>query len=99
MYIGLREPDSLAIVEVYARTDPASPWVPIAAPVAAESLTRVAPGLAVPLAWPADWRVRGDIAESLKVVLKFRGGTDHARIDRIALYPRAGPAPGAGVRH
>ena len=97
MYIGLREPDSLATVEVYARTDPASPWMQIAAPVAADSLARAAPGLAVPLAWPADWR--GDIAESLKVVLRFKSGTDHARIDRIGLYPRAGPAAGAGVRH
>jgi hypothetical protein len=96
LYIGLREPDSLATVEVYARVDPASPWLEIAAPTAAESLTRVAPGLAVPLVWPA--ALRGDIAESLKIVLKFRGGTDHARIDRIALYPRAGPVPGAGVR-
>ena len=98
LYLGLREPDSLTTVQVFARIDPASPWQQILAATNAASLTRTAPGLAVPLAWPADWRARGQIAESMQIVLQFRAGTDHARIDRIALYPRANPVSEARLR-
>ena len=89
LYLGLREPDALATVQVYARTDPAAPWQQIVAATDAASLVRTTPGLAVPLAWPAEWRARAEIAESISIVLHFRAGTDSARIDRIALYPRA----------
>jgi hypothetical protein len=93
LYIGLREAETLARVEVYARTELGSPWREIAPQAAMASLVRAAPGLAVPLAWPAEWRAHGEIAESFKIVLRFRPGTDHARIDRIALYPRVGTTP------
>ncbi len=91
LYVGLRDPDALVSVQVFARTDPSAPWQELVAEISSSSLTRTAPGLAVPLAWPAAWRSGDVIAESLKVVLRFRVGTDRARIDRIALYPRAGP--------
>lgn len=89
LYLGLREPDSLVTVQVYARTEPSAPWQEIVPETKAQALTRTPPGLAVPLAWPAAWRARGAIAESLKVVLRFREGVEQARIERIALYPRA----------
>ena len=98
LFLGLREPDSLATVQVYARIDPTSPWQEIVPATAAEALVRTAPGLAVPLSWPADWRARGVIAESMRVVLRFRAGTEHARIDRIALYPRADAFADARIR-
>jgi len=98
LYIGLRDSDSLVSVQVHARIDPGSPWQEIVPATAAASLARTAPGLAVPLAWPTDWRSRDRIAESLKIVLQFRAGVDRARIDRIALYPRAGATVGARTR-
>lgn len=98
LYIGLREADSLATVQVHARIDPTSPWQEIVPTMTAESLVRTAPGLAVLLKWPADWRSRAVIAESMRIVLRFRAGTDHARVDRIALYPRAGTVADARIR-
>jgi hypothetical protein len=98
LYIGLRESDSLEAVEVHARIDPAAPWQEIVPATPAGSLVRAAPGLAVPLAWPADWRSRAVIAESLRIVLKFRPGTEQVRIDRIALYPRANAVTEARMR-
>jgi Bacterial Ig domain len=89
LYLGLRDPDSLLTVEVHARIDKSSPWRVIAPAAPAAALARTPPGLAVPLVWPADWRARRTIAESLQIVLKFRAGVDHARVERIALYPRA----------
>jgi len=38
------------------------------------------------------------IAESIKLVLRFRAGVEHARIDRIALYPRPVSTAGAPTR-
>jgi len=64
----------------------------------AAQLARSTPGLAVPLAWPAEWRARDTIAESFKVVMKFRAGIDQARVERIALYPRADAATDARNR-
>ena len=63
VYIGLREPDSLETIEVHARVDPAAPSQEIVPATPARSLARAAPGLAVPLAWPSDWRARAVIAE------------------------------------
>ena len=74
---------------MHARIDPAAPWQEIVPATPAGSLVRAVPGLAIPLAWPADWRSRAVIAESFRIVLKFRPGTEQVRIDRIALYPRA----------
>jgi len=54
--------------------------------------------LAMPLTWPADWRERGVIAESLQIVLRFHARTDRARIERIALYPRARAVADARMR-
>ena len=99
LYLGLLAPDTLAAVQVYARADRTSPWQEIVPRTAAESLVRTAPGLAVPLEWPSDWRTHGVIAESMRIVLRFRAGADHARVDRIALYPRAGAVAGARIRH
>jgi hypothetical protein len=98
LYVGLREPDALAAIEVFARIEPTSPWTVIVPETKAATLARTAPGLAVPLAWPAEWRARETIAESIKVVLKFRTGTGQARIDRIALYPRANAVTDARIR-
>jgi len=98
LYIGLRDADALATIEVFARVEPSSPWTAIVPEAKAATLARSAPGLAVPLAWPAQWRARDAIAESFKVVLKFRAGTMQARIDRIALYPRADVVAGARNR-
>ena len=98
LYIGLRDPDTLASVQVFSRIDPQTPWEEIVPATAAATLARVAPGLAVPLLWPADLRAHDGITESLKIVLEFRAGVDRARIDRIALYPRAGDASGARIR-
>jgi hypothetical protein len=98
LYLGLRDPDSLLTIEVQARVDPASPWREIVPATPAATLARTPPGLAVPLKWPADWRARRTIAESLRIVLRFRPGVDHARIERIALYPRAGAVMEEQVR-
>jgi Bacterial Ig domain len=98
LYLGLRAADALATVQVLARIDPTSPWREIVPVTAAESLVRTAPGLAVPLKWPTDWRARSVIAESVQIVLRFRDGTDHARVDRIALYPRARAGIEARIR-
>jgi hypothetical protein len=98
LYLGLRDMDALASVQVYARLEPSSAWREIVVETKAASLARSAPGLAVPLAWPAAWRADGEIAESVKVVLRFREGTDRARIERIALYPRSVPVPIARAR-
>jgi hypothetical protein len=89
LYLGLRDADALESVAVFARVEPTSPWTPIVPETNASALARTAPGLAVPLAWPAEWRAHATIAESFKVVMSFRAGTAQARIDRIALYPRA----------
>lgn len=88
LYLGLRGPDSLESIAVHARIDAGSPWQEIVPPTQAASLARAPPGLAVPLAWPTAWREGKVIAESVKVVLRFRAGVERARIDRIALYPR-----------
>ena len=98
LYLGLRDSEALATVQVFARVDPTAPWQEIVAQTDAASLARTAPGLAVPLTWPVDWRARGEIADSMQIVLRFRPGTDHARIDRIALYPRANSPPEARLR-
>jgi hypothetical protein len=98
LYVGLRDADALASVAVFARVEPASPWIAIAPETTAATLARTAPGLAVPLAWPAEWRERNTIAESFKVVMKFRAGIETARIDRIVLYPRATAVAGARNR-
>jgi hypothetical protein len=98
LYLGLREGESLESIEVHARVEPAAPWQEIVPATPAGSLVRAAPGLAVPLAWPADWRSRAVIAESFRIVLKFRPGTEQARIDRIALYPRANAVTEARIR-
>jgi hypothetical protein len=66
LYLGLREGDSLESIEVHARIEPAAPWQEIVPATPAGSLVRAAPGLAVPLAWPADWRSRAVIAESFE---------------------------------
>jgi hypothetical protein len=98
LYLGLPDPDALMTAQVFARLEPTSPWQEIVPETDASTLPRTAPGLAMPLSWPAAWRAGADMAESLKVVLRFRAGTDHARIDRIALYPRAGSASGSPLR-
>ena len=98
LFIGLPGPDALAAVRVFARLDPASPWREIAPMTPAVALGRSAPGLAVPLTWPADWRAHGAIAEELKIVLQFHAGAAVARLDHIALYPRAPAASGARNR-
>lgn len=98
LYVGLRDADALTTIEVFARIEPSSPWTSIVPETKAAALARTAPGLAVPLAWPAEWRARDAIAESFKVVLKFRAGIEQARVDRIALYPRSNAAADARNR-
>jgi hypothetical protein len=98
LYIGARDPDTLVSVQVWARGEPTVPWTEIVPETPASSFARTAPGLAVPLAWPATWRARAEIAESLKIALRFGPGVEQARIDRIALYPRAEPAREARSR-
>ena len=88
LVLGLSEPAALVRVQVQARTDGASPWRQIAAPVAVTALRRSAAGLQVPLVWPPEWRGTGAIADQLQIVLTFDPGTTHARVHRIALYPR-----------
>ena len=98
LYLGLRNPDSLESIAVHARIDPGSPWQEVVPATEAASLARAPPGLAVPLAWPTAWRGGNMIAESIKLVLRFRAGVEHARIDRIALYPRPVSTAGAPTR-
>jgi hypothetical protein len=87
LVLGLHDTGALARVQVFARIDGGSPWQPITARMAATTLQRVAGGLRVPLNWPVSWRAKAAIAEQLKVVLEFQGGTSRARVGRIALYP------------
>jgi hypothetical protein len=94
----LRDADALATIAVFARVEPSSPWTSIVPETQAAALARTAPGLAVPLAWPPPWRAGNTIAESFKVVMTFRAGTTQARIDRIALYPRATATADARTR-
>jgi hypothetical protein len=98
LYLGLADADALDSVQAFARIDPSSPWTEIVAETRGTSLARTPPGLAVPLTWPEAWRARADIAESLKLVLRFRAGAGGARIDRIALYPGATPTPETSSR-
>ena len=79
----------MVTIAVFARVEPSAPWTPIVPETKAAALVRTAPGLAVPLAWPPQWRAGDTIAESFKLVMTFRAGTGEARVDRIALYPRA----------
>jgi hypothetical protein len=89
LVIGLADSAPLVRVQVFARTGDTAPWTPVAAPVAAAALQRDAAGMRVPLVWPAAWRTTGAVAEQLRIVLTFRAGTTAARVQRIALYPRA----------
>jgi len=98
LYVGLRDADALESIAVFARIEPTSPWTLVVPETDATKLARTTPGLAVPLAWPVDWRARDAIAESFKVVMKFRAGIDQARVERIALYPRADAATDARNR-
>jgi len=96
LFVGLRAPEALDTIRVLARIDRGSPWIEITRPTKGVALRREAPGLQVPLRWPAAWRSRGAIAEELKIVMTFRAHTRVATIDRLALYPRNdAPTPAA----
>ena len=88
LVLGLADPDRLVRVQVSARAGDAARWIEIAAPVAASALLRDAAGLRVPLAWPAEWRKTGAIADQLRIALTFGEDATGARLHRIGLYPR-----------
>ena len=87
LVLGLHDVHAVAALEVLARIDERSPWRTLSAYASTVSLVKSAPGLQVPLSWPAAWASQAAIAEQLKIKLKFRPGTHTARLDRIALYP------------
>jgi hypothetical protein len=76
-------------MQVFARVDGNSPWVAVGAPVAASRFQQSEAGIAVPLAWQGSLRTKNTIVSELKIVIAFNPGTTSARLDRIALYPRA----------
>jgi hypothetical protein len=43
----------------------------------------------IPLAWPPAWRSNRTIVAEMKIVMAFDAEIAAARLDRIALYPRA----------
>ena len=87
LVLGLAEPAAVARAQVFARTGDAAPWTAITGSLAAKDLRRDAAGILVPLAWPAQWRARGTIADRLRIALTFEAGTSQVRVQRIALYP------------
>ena len=89
LVLGLANPAGVARVQVYARTGDTAPWTALTAAVATTALRRGAAGIEVPLAWPADWRAKGIIADRLRIALTSATADAHVRVQRIALYPRA----------
>jgi hypothetical protein len=87
LVLGLREQTPVAAMQIFARLDDKSPWVPIGTPIPSVKFGRTAAGLSVPLAWPKAWRAKGAIATELKIVLAFDTSQESARLDRIGLYP------------
>jgi hypothetical protein len=87
--LGFDRDVPLARVQVFARLDAASPWVGVTAPLKPDALRWTAAGLAVPLAWPQNWRKSQTIVEQLRVELAFAPQADAPRLARIALHPRA----------
>ena len=96
LVLGLRDPASLAAVQVFGRVDAKAPWVAVGASIPAPTLVRNEAGVRVPLAWPRAWRDGRTIVSELKVALSFDRGTTRARLDRIALYPQ--PAASLATR-
>ena len=90
--LGLRASENdVAAMQVFARADDNSPWVAVGAPVAGSRFQRSDAGISVPLAWPPSFRTKNTIVSELKIVIAFNPGTKSARLDRLALYPRASP--------
>jgi hypothetical protein len=89
LILGLREPSALAAVQVFARIEPGAAWAPLGEPVAAARFTYSPAGVQIPLAWPPAWRGNRTIVAEMKIVMAFDAEIAAARLDRIALYPRA----------
>jgi hypothetical protein len=89
LFVGVNDDARPVAIKVEARRDGEAAWTDIAPTAAGSAPRRVAPGYAVPLSWPAAWRGERAIAEELRVTLVFAPGTRHARVGRVALYPRA----------
>jgi hypothetical protein len=88
LVLGIAAPRTVAQIQVFARTDSASPWVALTDPLAGESLGVGVAGIEVPLAWPRTWHASGAIAERIRIALRFTPQAREARIAHIALYPR-----------
>jgi len=89
LILGLRDPSALAAVQVFARIEPGAAWAPLGEPVAAARFTYSPAGVQIPLAWPPAWRGNRTIVAEMKIVMAFDAEIAAARLDRIALYPRA----------
>lgn len=89
LVLGLRDPSPLAAVQVFGRVGTDGPWTPIGAPLPRSRFVREKAGIRIPLAWPGAWRAHKTIVTDLKIVLRFDPAARGARLDRIALYPRA----------
>jgi hypothetical protein len=87
--LGLRDPAPIAAMQIFGRSDDMSAWVAVGAPIPATRFQHVDAGIQVPLAWPEALRGKGTIVTELKIVMAFNEGVTSARLDRIALYPRA----------
>ena len=89
LILGLSDPSALAAVQVFARIEPGAAWAPLGEPVAAARFAYSPAGVQIPLAWPPAWRSNRTIVAELKIVMAFDADIAAARLDRIALYPRA----------
>jgi hypothetical protein len=87
LVLALREQTAVAAMQIFARLDDKSSWVPVGAPIPSVKFGSTAVGLLVPLDWPAALRAKGAIVTELKIVLAFDAGVANARVERIALYP------------
>ena len=94
LILGLHDASTLESLQVFARLDENAAWIAVTPALAAAALEKINAGLRARLAWPAPWRAASAIASQLKVDLRFRTGMQHARIDRVALYPAAQAARG-----
>jgi hypothetical protein len=89
LVLGLHDSTVLASVQAFGRVDDTSPWVAVGAPVRAADLRHIEAGILVPLSWPDALRDKDTIVAEMKIVLIFDKGIASARLDRVALYPRA----------
>ena len=90
LILGLSDPSALAAVQVFARIEPG---VGVGLRLGSRSPPRdshtAAAGVQIPLAWPPAWRSNRTIVAEMKIVMAFDAEIAAARLDRIALYPRA----------